>query len=146
MANAPRSNRLAPKPTVAGRVFAPASTRKGILTWGKLLTRKTHELHDGITCIGRRPRKGEELPTIDNECDLPVNEDILVGDDYMSRRTAMITATGDGGFKLTFLRSSNPIFFNGEERQMGESIYPNDGDQFKLGRTVFTFRIKKQEP
>lgn len=137
---------MAPKPTVAGRVFGQPSTRKGILTWGRLMSRKTHELKDGITCIGRRPAKGEELPAIDNDIDLPVNEDILVGDEYMSRRSAMITSTGDGGFKLTFLHSANPVYFNGEERQTGESIYPNDGDQFKLGRTVFTFRIKKQEP
>ena len=143
MANTNISHPMVPKPTDPGHAILPA-TYDGVLKWGPWLKRKSRVLENGVTYIGRLTESEHELPDT-HDSDLPVNEDILVADQYMSRRSAMLSVTGDGQFKLTFLRASNKAFFNGKEMLMSESIYLNDGDQFKLGHTLFTFRLIKND-
>ena len=100
------------------------------IVWGGLLSRKTYELKDGENWIGRWD---------DEEC-----SDIMVKDEYMSRKSACIEVIRKSGeilFRFTVSRSTNPVKVNGKVIEVEQCIYLNYEDQIEMGNT--TFFVKK---
>ncbi len=99
------------------------------ICWGGLLNKKVYELRDGENWIGR---KDKELPS-----------DISVKDDYMSRQSVCIERKVNQGtytFKMTVRKASNPVYVNGRQIDVDETIFLNYDDVIKLGETTFTVK------
>ena len=108
-------------------------TREGILVWNKEGQIHSQILLPGETVIGR---------TDPNE-----SSDISIEDNTASRRSVKIVVTkgeqsGKYNFKLTVLRTTNPVYVNNNALYAKSSIYLNYGDNFKVGETVFTLIAK----
>jgi DNA-directed RNA polymerase subunit RPC12/RpoP len=100
------------------------------IVWGGLLSRKSYCLKEGNNWIGR--------------WDVDEPSDIMVKDDYMSRRSAcieVIRKNGESLFKFTVKRSTNPVKVNGKEIESEQCIYLNYDDSIEMGNT--TFFVKK---
>ena len=113
---------------------ADTHTTKGKLTWGFFGIHHAC-LAEGSNIIGR---KDKEQPS-----------DISIDDNYMSRRSISIDVEKRSNasgfvFKLTVLKSANPVIVNSNQLHIGNSIYLNYGDTIRLGNTVFTFRQDKK--
>ena len=71
--------------------------------------------------------------------------DIEIGDDEtMSRRSVMITVSEAGGgytYKLTVLKTFNPVLVNGVSLAVGQSMHLSIGASLCLGQTVL--RLEK---
>ncbi len=84
-------------------------------------------LHPGPNTIGRHD---DSMP-----CDIEIFDDTSV-----SRRSVIIdvTVTPQGSlYKLTVVKSANPVLHNGRQVEVGETIYLNYGDCIQLGNTRF---------
>ena len=109
------------------------SDQEGMLVWkedGQLCKRP---LNVGSTIIGRQDEK--EM------------SDISLTDATASRRSVKITVTkgkrsGKFTFKLEVLRTTNAVYVNKNALYAKSSIYLNDGDKIKVGKTVFTLATK----
>ena len=100
------------------------------LVWGGILSKKSYVLKIGENWIGRQ--------------DSNETADIMVKDDYMSRRSVCIDVSCQRGqffFKLTVVNATNPVKVNGKTYQKGQSIYLNYEDYIFMGKT--TFYVKK---
>ena len=96
------------------------------IVWGGLLSRKTYELKDGENWIGR--------------WDDEERSDIMVKDEYMSRRSACIEVVRKSGevlFRFTVNRSTNPVKVNGKVIDPEQCIYLNYEDRIEMGNTNF---------
>ncbi len=113
--------------------FYRDSIISGEIVWGGVLSPKHHTIGTMPVTIGRKDR---------NE-----PSEISLNDDYVSRQSAVIEPIrNESGFlyKFTVLRASNPVFVNGRELLVGNSIYLNYGDTIKLGKTTLTFKKAKK--
>jgi len=63
---------------------------------------------------------------------------VVLADDKVSRRHAMINAQGHGEFWLVDLGSSNGTYLNG--RRIAQPCRLNEGDAVEMGNHLFTFR------
>ncbi len=103
---------------------------KAKLVWGGLFNRKKYILHKGENTIGRRDA---ERPS-----------DLMFDDEYMSRQSVKIEvqkAAKGNFYKLTVLRTANPVLVNGEELKEGDNVYINFGDTIAMGYNTFlTFK------
>ena len=103
---------------------------KAKLVWGGFFNRKKYVLHMGENTIGR---SDEERPS-----------DLMFDDEYMSRQSVRIDvqkASKGNFYKLTVLKTANPVMVNGEELREGESVYINYGDTIAMGYNTFlTFK------
>lgn len=102
------------------------------LVWGGLLSKKSYVLKIGENWIGRQ--------------DSSEVSDIMVKDDYMSRKSVCIDVSCQRGqffFKLTVVNATNPVKVNGKTYQKGQSIYLNYEDYIFMGKT--TFYVKKND-
>lgn len=125
-----------PKPTVKTatktvKVKMPKGLEgKAKLVWGGFFSRKKYVLHMGANTIGRQD---DERPS-----------DLMFDDEYMSRQSVRIDvqkASKGHFYKLTVLKTANPVVVNGEELKEGESVYINYGDTIALGYNTFlTFK------
>lgn len=106
------------------------------LEWGGLFHKNTYVFkHIGKYFIGRD----------DDE----IKSDIMVKDDYVSRRSVLIdvvakSGTLDCNYKLTVKNATNPVMVNAQIIEIGESIYLNYGDTILLGNTTLTFKQNKK--
>jgi len=63
---------------------------------------------------------------------------IVVGDDGVSRRHALIYSQGESEFWLEDLRSSNGTYLN--EQRILQGVRLKDGDRIRIGHSLFVFR------
>ena len=108
---------------------SPYSNQEGVLIWKDAGMVQKLVLNVGNTIIGRRD---EDSPS-----------DISLMDETASRRSVRITVTkgkksGKYTFKLEVLRTTNAVYVNRNALYAKSSIYLNDGDRFKVGKTLFT--------
>lgn len=102
------------------------------IVWGGLISRKSCDLHEGENWIGRW---NAEEPS-----------DIMVKDQYMSRRSVVIEVIRQNDeflFKFTVKRCSNPVSVNGKKIEEGQSIYLNFEDRIEMGDTMLFFKKAK---
>ena len=52
--------------------------------------------------------------------------------------------SGGYSFKLTVVRATNPVYVNGTQYAVGESVYLNFGDKLKMGSTKLEFTQAKE--
>lgn len=98
---------------------------------GNIFNRKTFKIRSiGEYYIGRD----------DDE----VKSDLMIKDDYVSRRSILLEVIPKGGteclYKITVKHASNPILVNAKEIAIGESVYLNYGDTILVGNTTLTFK------
>ncbi|MCD8297633.1 MAG: FHA domain-containing protein [Prevotella sp.] len=113
--------------------FKTDTTSLGEIVWGGMFSQKHHRIGKETVTIGRK--------------DIDEPSTISLDDDFVSRRSAIIEPIlADKGtiFKFTVLKASNPVFVNGHEMMIGNSIYLNYGDTIKLGKTTLTFKKVKK--
>ncbi|HTO69754.1 MAG TPA: FHA domain-containing protein [Myxococcota bacterium] len=84
---------------------------------------EVYKVRDGENRLGRAP--GAEIRLDDR-------------DETVSREHALIIHR-DGAFGIKPLKTDNPTFVNGEEVEGGASL--SDGDQIRVGRSTFRFRV-----
>ena len=109
--------------------------KTGVLTRGKLVLlrrgwlNKDYPLSPGSCVIGRYDE--------DEVSDIAIKNDSTV-----SRRSVKIevnyTSSGNT-FKLTVLKSTNPVLLNGNALAKGEAVSLNFGDIITMGKTRFRF-------
>lgn len=105
----------------------------GELVWGSFFSRKHFALHPGSILIGRRD--GQEP------------SELQLNDNYVSRRSVVLDVIPtDKGylFKLAVRNASNPVYVNGSEILVGNSIYLNYDDVILMGKTKLTFKKSKK--
>ena len=95
--------------------------------------------------IVRRPDVPEvEIPIEKNEFligRLAAEVDLVLDDDLVSRKHAVLTVDDRGYFQLRDLESKNGITYQG---RMVRRLNLLDGDVFHIGKTEMTFRAKIQ--
>ena len=69
---------------------------------------------------------------------------VVLADDKVSRRHAMINAQGQGEFWLVDLGSSNGTYLNG--RRVGQPCRLNDKDVIEIANHAYTFRLHQRSP
>ncbi len=110
--------------------FNMGKASKGEIVWGGMFHQEHRVIGLEKVTIGR---KDKDEPS-----------DISINDDYVSRRSVeIIPEVKDNGkvlYKFTINRTSNPVYVNGREMKVGESMYLNFGDKIKLGKTTLTFK------
>lgn len=118
------------KPTIIiDKAVLSIPVTRGKLVLLRKFTKKEYPLEDGANVVGRY-----------DESDMP---DIAVkNDNTVSRRSIRIdvnhTEAGNT-FKLTVQKATNPVLYNNQPLEIGESIYLNFGDTIILGKTKFRF-------
>ena len=120
------------------RVASNNNSRKfansGILTWTEHDQKHQYQLTGGSVTIGR--------------ADFAEPSDISIDDEMASRHSVEITAvkgetSGKFSFKLSVLRTTNPVLVNQNSLYSGSTIYLNYGDTIKIGETLFTLLPKE---
>lgn len=109
------------------------SCQEGVSVWKEGNQVKKKVLTVGQTTIGRQD---DETPS-----------DISLTDETASRRSIKIVVTkgkksGNYTFKLEVLRTTNAIYINKNALYSKSSIYLNNGDRIKVGKTILTFMTK----
>ena len=126
MVNEPAPVEEAPSKKPTRKLEGDKVAERGQLTWGKLFSRKRHELRAGTTVIGRR--------------DLELPSDLMFDDSTMSRRSVQLLVDArDGSCQLKVLSATNPVTVNGVAYPEGSSLYLTFNDTLKLGRTVIVY-------
>ena len=102
----------------------------GVLSWGNIFRRKKHVLKEGKTIIGRN--------------DPDTHSDLEINDSRISRRSVCIEAKrkAEGGFsfKLTVLKSGNPVLVDNKQIGEGETVVLEKRNAITLGKTVMNFK------
>lgn len=107
------------------------TSEAAIVLHRRLLQKLVFPLKEGNNIIGR--------PDDSNVPDIAIPNDITI-----SRRSINIEKTpsqrGAGNFyRLTVLKSTNPVYVNGKPIATGESTFLNFGDKITLGKTILCF-------
>lgn len=99
----------------------------------------------GAKLLVRRPDVPEvEIPISKNEFligRLAAEADLVLDDDLVSRKHAILTVDERGYFQLKDLESKNGITYEGRTVRRLNLL---DGDVFKIGKTELTFHAKIQ--
>lgn len=96
---------------------------------------QSFELTSDYYTIGRKNSSGPEYrPDVEVE----------TADKKMGRKHAVIRKKGKTGFTLKDLGSKNGVFLNGARMETDEEMYLTDGDQFRIGETVFRVSVAEQ--
>lgn len=66
---------------------------------------------------------------------------IMDGDESMSRQHACIHENGNEGFVIEDMNSSNKTYLNGNPLEPEELVVINDGDEIKMGSSIFDVTI-----
>lgn len=82
-----------------------------------------YRIYEGTNTIGR-----------DNENTITISEDMSISGKHVS------ILSKKGKFYIKDEMAANGTFINNEELEIGKSYDLNDGDEIKLGKTVFKFR------
>jgi len=103
--------------------------------------------------MGAEAKTGAWLETVDGQ-PMPIagscsfgranTNSVVVNDDKISRRHAMVHAQGEGEFWIIDLGSANGTYLNG--RRMTAPCRLSDGDRIELGAHRFTFRQPQAMP
>ena len=110
------------------------STPPGTLIWTRESQLQSYTLEQGVTIIGRNdPNESSDIP---------------LDDATASRRSVKIEVTkgektGRHIFRLTVLRTTNPVYVNYNALYSKSSIYLNYGDTIRIGETSFTLIAQK---
>jgi len=97
------------------------------------MSKRKYVLHVGENWIGRT--------------DNIKMSDVMVNDDFMSRRSACIEVLSQKGafsFKFTVHKTLNPVKVNGRELACNQSVYLNYEDYIVMGKTTFFFKKLKK--
>ena len=98
-------------------------------------TYQSFELTSDYYTIGRQNSSGpEHRPDVE----------VATTDKKMSRKHAVIRRKGKTGFTLKDLGSKNGVYHNGTRLEADEEVYLSDGDQFRIGETMFRVSIAEQ--
>lgn len=119
------------KPTT--KLDKSAQQSLGELVWGSFFSRKHFALRTGSIMIGRKD--GQEP------------SDLQLNDNYVSRRSVLLDVIpSDKGylFKMTVKNASNPVYVNGSEIAVNNSVYLNFDDVIIMGKTKLTFKKLKK--
>lgn len=96
---------------------------------------QSFELTSDYYTVGRKNNSGpEHRPDVE----------VVTTDKKMSRKHAAIRKKGKTGFTLKDLGSKNGVMLNGTKLDADEEVYLSDGDQFRIGETVFRVNITEQ--
>lgn len=96
---------------------------------------QSFELTSDYYTVGRKNSSGpEHRPDVE----------VVTTDKKMSRKHAVIRKKGKTGFTLKDLGSKNGVTLNGTKLEPDEEVYLSDGDQFRIGETVFRVNITEQ--
>lgn len=96
---------------------------------------QSFELTSDYYTIGRKNNSGpEHRPDVE----------VLTSDKKMSRKHAVIRKKGKIGFTLKDMGSKNGIELNGSKLDPEEEVYLTEGDQFRIGDTLFRVSITEQ--
>ncbi len=107
----------------------PVTDSDGELTWGGRFSRSTFRLRIGSTIVGRNDPK--------------TKSDINIDDPEVSRRSVRIDAEQAGQafvYRLTVLKSLNPVTVDGEDIAAGQTVSLHYGQTIVMGSTKITFR------
>ena len=108
----------------------------GCLRWRRYGVWKLEYLRLGITTVGL---KDEDEPS-----------DVMIDDPTVSARSLEIEAEQSDQAGYTFQarikRATNPVYINKRQYSVGDSIFLNDGDIIKIGKTILTFKIQDKQP
>lgn len=107
----------------------PITDSDGELLWGGRFGRNTHRLRIGSTIVGRNDPK--------------TKSDVNIDDPEVSRRSVRIDAEragNDFAYRLTVLKSLNPVLVDDKEIAAGKSVPLRYGQTITMGKTVITFR------
>lgn len=109
------------------------SDQEGMLVWKEDEQICKRPLNIGQTIIGRQDEKEQS--------------DISLTDATASRRSVKIVVSkgkrsGKYTFKLEVLRTTNAVYVNKNALYAKSSIYLNNGDKIKVGKTVFKLVTK----
>lgn len=133
----PETTQVPPVPEASENVIAfeipSRGPSDGELSWGNIFRRKRHILTEGTTVIGRN--------------DPETHSDLEFDDGRMSRRSVSICVErkAEGGFtyKLTVLKSGNPVLVDNKTIPVGKSVMLEKRNTITMGRTVINFKEKK---
>lgn len=96
---------------------------------------QSFELTSDYYTIGRQNTSGPEYrPDVE----------VVTSDRKMGRKHAAIRKRGKTGFVIKDLGSKNGVTLNGNGLEPDEEVYLNDGDQFRLGDTLFRVSLAEQ--
>lgn len=96
---------------------------------------QSFELTSDYYTVGRQNSSGpEHRPDVE----------VATTDKKMSRKHAVIRRKGKTGFTLKDLGSKNGVMLNGNRLEADEEVYLSDGDQFRIGETLFRVSIAEQ--
>ena len=108
----------------------------GCLRWRRYGVWKLEDLRLGITTVGR---KDKDEPS-----------DVMIDDPTVSARSLEIEVEKSDQAGYTFQarikRATNPVYINQRQYSVGDSIFLNDGDIIKIGKTILTFKIQDKQP
>lgn len=135
---------LIPIPTSLASMFESDPTLGGNETECSLLLEtipnamtayQSFEMTSDYYTIGRQNSSGpEHRPDVE----------VVTTDKKISRKHAAIRKKGKTGFTLKDLGSKNGVMLNGNRLDADEEVYLNDGDQIRLGETMFRVSIAEQ--
>ena len=131
-------NQHCPPTDPAGKQTEPISRgnhAEGLIEWRWWHRRYIVNLDKDLIIIGRDDK--------DNPCD------IMIKDKYMSACSLEIrkefAASGGIIYLATVRRATNPVLIQQREYPENSSIYLNDGDIIKMGKTTLTFKLRKDK-
>jgi DNA-binding SARP family transcriptional activator len=112
------------KTTAASAIATSHSAYAAVLTVAGLRDRagRFHVLTTAATRIGRHP-----------------DNDVVLGDDEVSRHHAVVVDTG-GSFVITDLRSANGVYV--QRQRIRPSVTLADGDSVRIGGHTLTFHVE----
>lgn len=119
------------KPTT--KLDKSAQQSLGEFVWGSYFSRKHFALRLGSIMIGRKD--GQEP------------SDLQLNDNYVSRRSVLLDVIPSDKsylFKMTVKNASNPVYVNGSEIAVNNSVYLNFDDIIIMGKTKLTFKKLKK--
>ena len=113
----------------------PPVCAEAFIAWRSMWNLHKVAIDKDVTVIGRDDK--------DNPCD------IMIKDKYMSACSLEIkkefAASGGVIYLATVRRATNPVLIQQREYPVNSSIYLNDGDIIKMGKTTFTFKLRKDK-
>lgn len=116
-------------------VVSPQS-KNGMLEWGGILSQNRYILHLGKNVVGRK------------DMDMPSDVEIDDPDAYVSRQSfeIFVCVDDDGGYRfiLSVKRLTNPLYLNGNQMNVGESMDLKFGDVIQVGGIKLNFKECKK--
>ncbi|MBQ6063720.1 MAG: FHA domain-containing protein [Prevotella sp.] len=116
-------------------VVSPQS-KNGMLEWGGIISRNRYVLRLGKNVVGRKDK------------DMPSDVEIDDPDAYVSRQSfeIFVCVDDEGGYRfiLSVKRLTNPLYLNGNQKIVGESMDLKFGDVIQVGSVKLKLKESKK--